>query len=284
MTQMLQDVFGFSKETALDMQELMILMKIAHIGESEEEVALHLMILFGSTYYGDTEGIISKNFLWDGTVGKNVFSKDEFAMKLTALGFSEVKTNNLYAKIREQHEISSQSSTKFNDKPDFAHMMITGAAELSNSPQILASIAARGRAVKAAGWLGDVSIVVPLTTPSMGNDDYKADLDAVNIVRRIQHGSGSFSDTVRHYYNELDRGKTNRAKEFKTHYKVDDIIAEINQVDGSGKQVGAKAVMGGKETIIEYDYSLKETLNSTAKDFVHSLEQNSNDYIKEASR
>jgi hypothetical protein len=52
------------------------------------------------------------------------------------------------------------------------------------------------------------------------------------------------------------------------HYKLGDISNDINRVDSSGKQVGAKDVMGGKEAIIEYDYSLKETLNKDAKKFV----------------
>jgi hypothetical protein len=64
MTQMLQDVYGFSKETALDMQESMILMKIANMGESEEELTIKLMILFASVSYGGTDGMISDNFTY----------------------------------------------------------------------------------------------------------------------------------------------------------------------------------------------------------------------------
>jgi len=148
---------------------------------------------------------------------------------------------------------------QFSNKPDFSHMMIAGAAELSNSPKFFANIAARGKTVRAAGWLGDVSTIALDMAPSIGNDDYKADLDAVNIVRRIQNGSGSFADTVRHYYNELDRSTTNRAKEFQRHYKIKDIINEINNVDTSGKHTAGK------------------------RDFVSSLEQNSNDYIMKES-
>jgi len=115
----------------------------------------------------------------------------------------------------------------------------------------------------------------------VGNDDYKADLDAVNIVRRIQHGSGSFADTVRHYYNELDRGAINRAKEFQRHYKIKDIINEINNVDTSGKHTAGKRI--AREISGADDESLKKYLNPTAKDFVSSLEQNSNDYITKES-
>jgi hypothetical protein len=76
-------------------------------------------------------------------------------------------------------------------------------------------------------------------------------------------------------YNELTSDVTNQIKEFQTHYKLDDIINEINLVDGSGKQLGVRYGM------TQYDNSQKDTLNETAKRFVNSLEQNSNDYIDE---
>jgi len=211
--------------------------------------------------------------------GSDNTKKMELIRLLTQTGMSPAEAKRLVTSPDTQALYNKLA--QFSNKPDFSHMMITGATELSNSPQFFANIAARGKTVRAAGWLGDTSTVVPLTAPNIDNGDYKSDLDAVNIVRRIQHGSGSFADTARHYYNEIDRGAINRAKEFQTHYQLDDIIEEINQVDGSGKQVGAKDVMGGKETIIAYDNSLKSTLNPSAKRFVNSLEQNSNEYIDE---
>jgi len=257
----------------------MILMKIAHMDLSEADLALELMVLFGSVSYGDKNGMISENFKWSQATGKDILTKDEFLSKLVELGFTKSKANKLYAEIEDQHSGSSRESSKFNNKPDFSHMMITGATELSNSPQLLANIRAGGKTVKAAGWLGDISTIAG--KPSIGNDDYKADLDAVNIIYRIKHGRGAFNDVLRQYYNELDSGVTNRAKEFQRHYKLKEIIKDINIADGSGKQVGVRDIMGGKEVIIEYDYSLKETLNKDAQKFVNSLEKNSNEYIDE---
>lgn len=48
----------------------------------------------------------------------------------------------------------------------------------------------------------------------MGNADYMADLDAVNIANRIENGNDMI-DAVSEYYTELEKGKTNRAREFK---------------------------------------------------------------------
>jgi hypothetical protein len=183
------------------------------------------------------------------------------------LVFAADKTE-LYNKLEE-----------FDNRPDFSHMMITGAAELSNNPQILANIRTGGRTVPTSGWLGDSSYIA--AKPSLGNDDYKADLDAVNIAHRLKRGNVTFDDTLRQYYNEIKHGNTNRAKEFQTHYKLEDIISEINVVDGTGKRIVVETIVDGEiETMITYDNSQKETLNKMAKNFVNSLEKNSNDFIK----
>jgi len=250
---MLQEVFGFSKETACDIQELMILMKMSQMDISDKDLALKLMILFGSVSYGDTKGLISDNLKWDQATGEDVLSKPEWLKKLRMLGFSEVKANGLFDAIESQHSGSGKGLPRFRNKPDFSHMMITGAAELSNNPQILANIRTGGRTVPTSGWLGDSSYIA--AKPSLGNDDYKADLDAVNIAHRLKRGNVAFDETLRQYYNEIKNGKTNRAKEFQTHYKLEDIKNDDN--------------------------SRKDTLNETAKRFVNSLEQNSNDYIDE---
>ena len=42
-----------------------------------------------------------------------------------------------------------------------------------------------------SGWFGDTTDVAD-TTPSIGNDDYKADLDAVNIVSLMKKNNSNF--------------------------------------------------------------------------------------------
>jgi len=318
MIKMLQEVYGFSKEVACDIQELMILMDMANPKFTDKDLAVELMVLFGSVSYGNPEGFLSQNFQWDQATGKNVLTKPEFIKKLKMLGFSYTKANNLYEAIESQHtlagfpdsvnEMEKHIATKIDDdvdirnakivkylintgmsdseaarlvfaddktelynkltqyssKPDFSHMMITGATELNNSSGILANIRTFGRTVPAAGWFGDISHIAG--SPSMGNDDYKADLDATNISRRIAKGDGTFEAVLREYYNEIKNGKTNRAKEFKTHYSTQDITNEINAVDLTGKRVVVEELVDGElDIMITYDNSQKDTLNSTAK-------------------
>jgi len=327
MIKMLQEVYGFSKEVACAMQELIILMKMENMTASKEDFAVDVMIVFGSVSYGDTD---FKRLQWKQATGKKILSRPEFVKKLRKLGFSEAKASNLYEAIASQHELtgfpdkvteirayigslpeqereqelikclrytgmsfaevkkllfSENLSELYNklaelsNKPDFSHMMITGATELSNSPQFLANIAARGRTVPAGGWLGDTSTIGLNMQPNLDNADYKADLDAVNFAWRIRSNDGSFEDMWRQYYNEIKNGKTNRAKEFKTHYKLKDIIYEINITDNAREETVVKQL--ARDILGEEDNLLKESLNATAKRFVHSLEQDSNDYIDE---
>jgi len=126
---------------------------------------------------------------------------------------------------------------QFSNKPDFSHMMITGVVELKNSSSFLASFGARGKPIPASGWLGDVSTIGPGMDPSFDNADYKADLDAVNIARRIKDEHKTLDDTLTQYNNAVDSGVTYRAQEFQRHYKIKDIINEINNVDTSGLYV-----------------------------------------------
>jgi hypothetical protein len=83
-------------------------------------------------------------------------------------------------------------------------------------------------------------------------------------------------------YNEFTSDVTNQIKEFQTQYKLEDIKNEINLVDGTGKRIVVETIVDEEiDSMITYDNSRKDTLNETAKRFVNSLEQNSNDYIDE---
>jgi hypothetical protein len=118
-----------------------------------------------------------------------------------------------------------------------------------------------------AGWLGDVSSIK--VAPNMG-DDYKADLDAVNISERLKSTNASLDSTMQEYYAELDAGETNRATEFKSHISVSEVIKKVNKVEGVGQQTSETPKTD------EYDYDAEQLLNKEAKKFVDSLKDNSN--------
>ena len=66
--------------------------------------------------------------------------------------------------------------------------------------------------MRGAGYLGDVAGANG--APQVwGNDDYKADLDAVNIYYRIKNNR-DYVETVSEYYDEVESQTKSRAREF----------------------------------------------------------------------
>ena len=49
--------------------------------------------------------------------------------------------------------------------------------------------------------------------PSIGEDDYKADLDSVNLIGRMQKGQ-SYDQAITSYYSDLQKDSTQREREF----------------------------------------------------------------------
>ncbi len=69
----------------------------------------------------------------------------------------------------------------FKEKTDFFHQYITMATYLYGKLRLADLRGEHKNTNDMSGWFGDTTDVAD-TTPSIGNDDYKADLDAVNIV------------------------------------------------------------------------------------------------------
>ncbi len=126
-----------------------------------------------------------------------------------------------------------QKNLLYKNKTDFAHMAATTATILNKNPEKnLGNLAGIYNGIFSvdgnAGYVGDVYGTNGVT-PSMGNADYKADLDAVNIAYRIQNGT-SLDVSILEYYREINGEKTNRAGEFL-----------INMGDGD-KQTGKEKI------------------------------------------
>jgi len=77
-----------------------------------------------------------------------------------------------------------------------------------------------------AGWLGDVTDIAEFK-PSLGNDDYKADLDSVNITSIMKKDNISFIEASNKYYKNLEDGNYNRAIEFKKNTELDKVENKI---------------------------------------------------------
>ena len=72
---------------------------------------------------------------------------------------------------------------------DFTHQSITMATHLNPNQVQLADIYGGREHVKdLSGWEGDTTFNANDMKPSIGEDDYKADLDSVNLIGRMQKG------------------------------------------------------------------------------------------------
>lgn len=93
---------------------------------------------------------------------------------------------------------------RYADKTDFAHQSITTATHLNDSwglPRIW--YGGKKNVEEVSGWRGDATTDAE-AKPSMGNADYKADLDAVNITTIMRERNISYVEASNYYYNHLE--------------------------------------------------------------------------------
>ncbi|CBZ00017.1 hypothetical protein SOR_0331 [Streptococcus oralis Uo5] len=97
---------------------------------------------------------------------------------------------------------------------DFTHQSITMATHLNPNQVQLADVYGGRENVKdLSGWEGDTTFNANDMKPSIGEDDYKADLDSVNLIGRMQKGQ-SYDQAISSYYADLQKDSTLREREF----------------------------------------------------------------------
>lgn len=98
---------------------------------------------------------------------------------------------------------------------DFTHQSITMATHLNPNQVQLADIygGSREHVKDLSGWEGDTTKNATDKKPSIGEDDYKADLDSVNLISRMQEGQ-SYEQAISSYYADLQKDSTLREREF----------------------------------------------------------------------
>ena len=97
---------------------------------------------------------------------------------------------------------------------DFTHQSITMATHLNPGRFQLSDVYGGRENVKdLSGWEGDTTKNATDKKPSIGEDDYKADLDSVNLIGRMQKGQ-SYDQAISSYYADLQRDSSQREREF----------------------------------------------------------------------
>ena len=121
----------------------------------------------------------------------------------------------------------------FKGKTDFAHQYITMATHLYGKPRLADLKDGHKNTNDMSGWFGDTTDVAGVK-PSIGNDDYKADLDEVNIVSSMKKNNSNFITASNNYYDKLENNVYNRAEEFKKNIDFNKVKNKIyNQLSES---------------------------------------------------
>ena len=134
----------------------------------------------------------------------------------TAKGFDEFWDNHL-----------KSYSNNGAGHADFTHQSITMATHLNPTSLQLSDINGGRENIKdLAGWEGDTTYNANDMRPSIGEDDYKADLDSVNIIGRMEKGQ-TYSQASAFYYRDVNKDSTTREKEFVKNKDWDEVKKTI---------------------------------------------------------
>ncbi len=110
---------------------------------------------------------------------------------------------------------------------DFTHQSITMATHLNPTSLQLSDINGGRENIKdLSGWEGDTTYNANDMRPSIGEDDYKADLDSVNIIGRMEKGQ-TYSQASVSYYRDVNKDSTTREKEFVKNKDWDEVKKTI---------------------------------------------------------
>ena len=157
-------------------------------------------------------------------------------------GLNSREYNDLIDSVKSQHTKDGLN--------DFAHQSITTATHLYSSLRLanligiynapknknispdqrltktLNKIAnSHGYTDELAGWRGDITGEA-LKKPILGNEDYKADLDAVNITSLMERKGLDYVNASNQYYSHLAKEEYTRASEFLKNIGGEDYIKQ----------------------------------------------------------
>ena len=273
--------------------------------------------------WDETAGTLKDYFYDEGlVVDRGIHVEKSFDEIMNELGLSKEESKHLYGMLYLQHAVSGEKlyintyneeklkeyaeivKRNYNEKgisisehevyevaknmyrkADFTHQSITMATHVSPRRFVLADIYGVGREnVKdLSGWEGDTTRNATDMEPSIGTDDYIADLDSVNIVKRMSLKSQSYTQAMNSYMSDLQSSPKLREKEFKQNVDLKEVKStifaslvpdSISEKVRSVSNVGTIYETPSEEQSMEY---LKEHYNSSYQ-FIRSLEKEEMQY------
>lgn len=241
----LNGAFGFSKKNAELLAE--IYLRLARKDSAAANQTFFALLaspsynfialndfIFGDEKSGRNEQGNYKQFgmglAWNG-VG-NVLDDESAKDEIVALGFKRNDVEGLFEEILAQHGQVDDFASSYYKKPDFVHLCATMSAVLNESYKkdiggfIAGSFNGIYSANDNAGYIGDVCGTDGVA-PSMNDGDYKSDLDAVNLSTLLSDNAySSLFVLIPIYYEAIDSGNINRAREFKQNIGMEALDAQ----------------------------------------------------------
>ncbi|MQQ52143.1 hypothetical protein GEZ89_04030 [Streptococcus mitis] len=301
--QNLKKQYGFDEETS---DLLWKLYKNIEKTEGGNTDYIYNRLVGGVTYNNSNWS----NFKWNNTAG----SIGDIRSELDKYGIKDSQAEKLIYNIRIQYYMSSgsygEASTlssmnyeafkltasksypgvdfdtlwnsnysKYSGKTDFAHQSITTATHLYDKPAPADVYGIfMGGTSALAGWRGDVTKDAE-DKPSLGNDDYKADLDTVNITSIMQKNKVDYISASNLYYDGISSGSYTRANAFKENVSLDYVKKAVynslvpSKVVDLGPNIQSYS---GRRTDAESMEYLKKNYPDSYN-FIRSLEEGKND-------
>lgn len=267
--------------------------------------------------WDDTAGSLANYFFYNINSDKNTLRYEKgFDEIMEELGLSKKESKHLYSMLYFQHVVSGtdlpinsynedlmkdyaknvEQNYKKNNrtisakevqeraknmyrKADFTHQSITMATHISSKVFGIADFYFGRENVKdLSGWEGDTTRNATDMEPSIGTDDYLADLDSVNIVKRMSSKAQSYTQAMNSYMSDLQSYPKLREKEFKQNVNLKEVKStifaslvpySIIEKVRSVSNVGTVYETPSEEQLMEY---LKEHYNSSYQ-FIRSLEK-----------
>lgn len=280
-------------------------------------------VSYTGSKWDETAGSLKDYFYDEGlAVDRGIHMEKSFDEIMNELGLSKEESKHLYGMLYLQHAVSGEKlyintyneekleeyaeivKRNYNEKgisisehevyevaknmyrkADYTHQSITMATHVSPRRFVLADIYGGGREnVKdLSGWEGDTTRNATDMEPSIGTDDYIADLDSVNIVKRMSSKTQSYTQAMNSYMSDLQSYPKLREKEFKQNVNLKEVKStifaslvpdSISEKVRSVSNVGTIYETPSEEQSMEY---LKEHYNSSYQ-FIRSLEKEEMQY------
>lgn len=296
----MSEQFGFDDQTAVILYDLYYRMQ----QEDVDNINQKYFAILSSYVYSNSAGSSLKNTVWHEIAG--TYDGETLRQILEDYGFTEEEIALLNQNISLNYNLSCESNPdtalNYYQKNDLSHMSVICATMLNDygtgwkMAGGFAGWLCNGiyNLEANAGYVGDVYGTAG-NGAKLTQDDYKADLDAVNLCSRLEV-CGNGIGVIGQYYEGISNGEINRADEFIINLgegdydkgvdylrsQMEDNQTFLNRIPVGrftemGLQASINVLSGGGISLAGDIYSEKSKIQ---RNFYESLLEGSNEYME----